>query len=109
MAQEKKVKLKKASTNTPQNQNLTEVKDDNIVVKKDDIIDLDELNTQIDNLSKKITKTNTKPVTAMEVFMSLPDDLLIEMIYKDPEGINVMCMALGIELSNTKFIRDLEA
>ena len=50
-----------------------------------------------------------KPVTAMEVFMSLPDDLLIEMIYKDPEGINIMCMALGIELSNTKFVRDLEA
>jgi hypothetical protein len=50
-----------------------------------------------------------KPVTAMETFMSLPDDLLIEMIYKDPEGINVICMALGIELSGLKPTRDLES
>ena len=47
-----------------------------------------------------------KPVTAMETFMSLPDDLLIEMIYKDPEGINVICMTLGIELSGVKSIRE---
>lgn len=45
----------------------------------------------------------------METFMSLPDDLLIEMIYKDPEGINVICMALGIELSGLKPTRDLES
>ena len=55
------------------------------------------------------SKKNQQAITAMETFMSLPDELLIEMIYKDPEGINIMCMALGIELSNTKFVRDLEA
>jgi hypothetical protein len=85
---EKEVKHKKVLTNTPPNLNHIEVKDDNYSMDKD-------------------TKIK-KPVTAVEVFMSLPDDLLIEMIYKDPEGINIMCMALGIELSNTKFVRGLE-
>jgi hypothetical protein len=89
LALEKEAKHKRVLINIPLNQNHIEVKDDNYFMIKD-------------------TKIK-KPVTAMEVFMSLPDDLLIEMIYKDPEGINVMCMALGIELSNTKFIRDLEA
>jgi hypothetical protein len=89
LVQEKEVKHKKVLISILLNQNLIEVKDDNYLMIKD-------------------TKIK-KPATAMETFMSLPDDLLIEMIHKDPEGVNVICMALGIELSGVKSIRDLES
>jgi hypothetical protein len=39
-------------------------------------------------------------VKALDVFMALPDDLVIDMIKYDREGILIMCIAMGVELSN---------
>jgi len=39
-------------------------------------------------------------VKALDVFMALPDDLVTDMIKYDREGILIMCMAMGVELSN---------
>ena len=81
---EKEVKHKRVITSTHQDQNVIEVKADKTYMK---------------------SKKNQQAITAMETFMSLPDELLIEMIYKDPEGINVICLALGIELNNIKYAK----
>ena len=84
MVLEKEAKHKRVITSTHQDQNVIEVKADKIYMK---------------------SKKNQQAITAMETFMSLPDELLIEMIYKDPEGINVICLALGIELNNIKYAK----
>jgi hypothetical protein len=39
-------------------------------------------------------------VKALDVFMALPDDLVTDMIKYDREGILIMCIAMGVELSN---------
>jgi hypothetical protein len=39
-------------------------------------------------------------VKALDVFMALPDDLVTDMIKYDREGILIMCIAMGAELSN---------
>lgn len=39
-------------------------------------------------------------VKALDVFMALPDDLITDMIKYDREGILIMCIAMGVELSN---------
>jgi hypothetical protein len=51
---------------------------------------------------------NIRKFTALEVFMSMPDDLLVAMLQRDPEGIQIMCLALGIELSNAKNVEKIE-
>lgn len=84
MVLEKEAKHKRVITSTLQNQNLIEVK-----------VDKTHMNP----------KKNQQAITAMETFMSLPDELLIEMINKDPEGIDVICLALGIELNNIKYTK----
>ena len=39
-------------------------------------------------------------VKALDMFMALPDDLVTDMIKYDREGILIMCVAMGVELSN---------
>jgi hypothetical protein len=39
------------------------------------------------------------PITALEFFNMLPDELLLDMIKYDPEGVKAMCFALGLELN----------
>jgi hypothetical protein len=43
------------------------------------------------------------PITALKFFMSLPDELLLNMIQYDFEGIYMMCLALGLELNDIDF------
>jgi hypothetical protein len=45
-------------------------------------------------------KSGNIPITTLEFFMSLPDDLILNMIVYDPEGIIIICLALGLELNN---------
>lgn len=39
-------------------------------------------------------------LTALGFFYSLPDELLLDMIEYDPEGVKLMCFTLGLELNN---------
>ena len=38
-------------------------------------------------------------LTTLGFFYSLPDELLLDMIKYDPEGVKVMCFAIGLELN----------
>lgn len=44
-----------------------------------------------------------KNIKAIDVFMSLPDELIIDMCKYDKEGLLIMCLAIGIELFNKEF------
>jgi hypothetical protein len=39
------------------------------------------------------------PITALEFFLSLPDDLILNILEYDPEGMYMMCLALSLELN----------
>jgi hypothetical protein len=53
-------------------------------------------------IEKSVTiedKDANNSITALEFFLSLPDDLILNIIEYDPEGIYMMCLTLGLELN----------
>ncbi len=42
----------------------------------------------------------TKDIKAVDVFMALPDELIVDMCKYDKEGLLIMCLAMGVELFN---------
>ena len=39
------------------------------------------------------------PMTALEFFLSMPDNLILDVIKYDPEDTKIMCLALSLELN----------
>ena len=53
-------------------------------------------------IEKSVTiedKDASTSITALEFFLSLPDDLILNILEHDPEGMYMMCLALGLELN----------